>query len=336
MSRLLLDEILPHPDHAIAHAAVFRVRPEQSFTAALDLDILRNPFVRMLVAARGSAAGGERPQRLSLRDMTSPPLGWLRLADDPGTELVLGQVSRPWRLTDGGAVHSLSPEAFRDFDRPGYAKVAVSLRAQPHGAAGSILTIETRVVLTDASSRSRFRRYWLVVRPFSEAIRRIAFRQLRAQLDGTKAPIRGEIEILRPPEVVFDTVADERNEPRFNPALTRVEKLTAGPLGVGTRFRAEATVRGRIAPMTIELTEFVRAQRLSSVTQMAAMRIDGTLTFGPTPRGTRMTWAWNIHPVGALALARPAVVWMGRRQEVRIWRGLKDHLEKGPADLQAW
>ena len=156
MSRLLLDEILPHPDHAIAHAAVFRARPEQSFSAALDLDILRNPFVRMLVAARGAAAGGERPQRLSLRDMTSPPLGWLRLADDPGTELVLGQVSRPWRLTDGGAVPALSPEAFRDFDTPGYAKVAVSLRAQPYGAAGSILTIETRVALTDAGSRSRF------------------------------------------------------------------------------------------------------------------------------------------------------------------------------------
>jgi hypothetical protein len=30
--------------------------------------------------------------------------------------------------------------------------------------------------------------------------------------------LEGEIVIDRPPEVVFDFVADERNEPQFNPA----------------------------------------------------------------------------------------------------------------------
>lgn len=191
MNRLLLDQVLPHPDHLIAHAAVFRVPPQVSFNAALDLDILRNPFVRALVALRAAPVGG-RPQRLRLRDMASPPLNWLRLAEDPGTELVLGQVSRPWDVTDAATLTTLPPEEFRDFDQPGHAKIAVSLRAHPYGEAGSILTIETRVALTDARSRRRFRRYWLVVRPFSEAIRRIAFRQLHTQLDGGQAPIRGE------------------------------------------------------------------------------------------------------------------------------------------------
>jgi hypothetical protein len=34
------------------------------------------------------------------------------------------------------------------------------------------LTTETRVLLTDDGSRRAFRRYWLVIRPFSGVIRR--------------------------------------------------------------------------------------------------------------------------------------------------------------------
>ena len=33
--------------------------------------------------------------------------------------------------------------------------------------------------------------------------------------------------IARPVEEVFDFVADERNEPRYNPRMLRAEKLTA-------------------------------------------------------------------------------------------------------------
>jgi uncharacterized protein YndB with AHSA1/START domain len=60
-----------------------------------------------------------------------------------------------------------------------------------------------------------------------------------------RAPIEGEIEIAQPPETVFDAVADERNEPRYNPRLSGVEKLTSGPIGMGTRFRARTAGRGR-------------------------------------------------------------------------------------------
>ena len=38
------------------------------------------------------------------------------------------------------------------------------------------------------------------------------------------AYVEGEIFIRRPPEEVFDFVADERNEPRYNPYLTNAER----------------------------------------------------------------------------------------------------------------
>jgi hypothetical protein len=56
--------------------------------------------------------------------------------------------------------------------------------------------------------------------------------------------IRGGIVIGRPMDVVFDVVADQRNEPAYNRMMTYSEKLTDGPIGVGTQFRATITARG--------------------------------------------------------------------------------------------
>jgi hypothetical protein len=53
------------------------------------------------------------------------------------------------------------------------------------------------------------------------------------------AHICGEVTIDAPVEEVFDLVADERNEPRYNPRIVRAEKLSEGPVGRGARFVAE-------------------------------------------------------------------------------------------------
>ena len=59
------------------------------------------------------------------------------------------------------------------------------------------------------------------------------------------ARIAGDIVIERPVEEVFDFVADERNEPRFNPRILRAEKISPGPIGFGTRAEVKARV-GRL------------------------------------------------------------------------------------------
>ena len=70
------------------------------------------------------------------------------------------------------------------------------------------------------------------------------------------ARIDGEIVIGRPVDVVFDYVADQRNEPQYNPQMVRAEKITAGPVGKGTRFRSAVTSMGRTAEMLIECTGY--------------------------------------------------------------------------------
>lgn len=138
------------------------------------------------------------------------------------------------------------------------------------------------------------------------------------------ARISGDLKINRPVEVVFDYVADTRNEPSFNPAMTGCELLTGEPIGVGTRFRA---VMGGRTPMLVTLTAYDRPGRLGSRTTSSMMETAGALTFTAEGTGTRMRWDWQVRPRGWLRLLGPVFAPVGARMERRIWTSLRDHLE---------
>jgi Polyketide cyclase / dehydrase and lipid transport len=144
------------------------------------------------------------------------------------------------------------------------------------------------------------------------------------------ARIEGEIIIERPVDVVFDYVADQSNEPQYNPQMVRAEKITAGPVGKGTRFRSAVASMGRTAEMLIECTGYDRPAMLASTTTMQQADISYTLRFEPAGAGTRMRWWGQVQPRGAYKLLGPLITWMGIRQEQRIWASLKTHLEAAP------
>lgn len=141
------------------------------------------------------------------------------------------------------------------------------------------------------------------------------------------AHIEGEIIIDCPIDVVFDFVADECNEPLYNVEMMSAEKVSEGPVGSGTRFRAVMRSGGREFPVDIEFTTFDRPKRLGSHSLAAGMVMDGELVFAALGESTRMKWAWDVQPTGTLRIFSPLVRWIGRRQEARIWNSLKQHLE---------
>ena len=144
------------------------------------------------------------------------------------------------------------------------------------------------------------------------------------------AGIEGEILIDQPVDVVFDYIADQSNEPQYNPRMVRAEKITPGPVGTGTQFRSAAASMGRTAEMLIECTGYDRPTLLASTTTMAQADISYVLTFEPAAAGTRMRWSGQVRPKGALRLLGPVISLLGMRQERRIWASLKQHLEAAP------
>jgi hypothetical protein len=102
---------------------------------------------------------------------------------------------------------------------------------------------------------------------------------------------------------VFDFVADERN--RYDSKVNRAEKLTSGPIGVGTRVRAETSSMGRPVEMVIEVTGYERPRRLASSTHLSSMDIRSTMQFEPLPTGLRLHTHGSRAQVVLLQILRP-------------------------------
>jgi hypothetical protein len=194
-SPLLIEQFLPSYEFAVVHAGVFRAPPEACYPAARGLDLLGDPVIRTLLGlrslpqrladslgARRDAALAAPPRTFRLEDMLGPPIAWLLLGEEPGVQIVLGQVGRPWQPVGASEGPAVESAAFAAFDRPDFAKIAFSLRVQPYGASSSIVTMETRVALTDPRSLRRFKRYWRVVGPFVRLIDRMTLRMLADEL----------------------------------------------------------------------------------------------------------------------------------------------------------
>lgn len=106
--------------------------------------------------------------------------GFVILAEEPDSEIVLGLVGRFW--VPHGELRRLDPGAFACFGEPGYAKAVWNFRVE-QDEAGSVVSTETRVATTDGPSHRSFARYWRLVGPFSALIRRRALRLIRAQAE---------------------------------------------------------------------------------------------------------------------------------------------------------
>ncbi|HAG10464.1 MAG TPA: hypothetical protein DCK76_03550 [Desulfotomaculum sp.] len=139
--------------------------------------------------------------------------------------------------------------------------------------------------------------------------------------------MEGEIYINRLVETVFDFVADARNEPRYNHYILRAEKISAGPISLGTRFRNETRSMGRTTEWIIEITLYERPRRLETALHSSAMNIHGAMTFNSVESRTRMRWSWDIKPHGIYKLMTPLIRRMGQRLEERNWVNLKQLLE---------
>ncbi len=141
------------------------------------------------------------------------------------------------------------------------------------------------------------------------------------------ARVIGRIDIDCPVEEVFDAVADQTNEPRYNPSMTVSRKVTAGPIGVGTHFLATIVSRGKPNDVDIEVTRFERPRVLGSRSVMAGSTVIGEIRLEPVASGTRLGWAWDVQVGGPARVLGPLVKVIGQRREAAIWTGLKQYLE---------
>jgi hypothetical protein len=163
-----IDDLLPSWHFRERHRRATNVAAADLLAAVERVTWAEVPVMRALMWMRSAGRLRLAAERPILEDMASIGFTMLARTND---ELVAGAVGRPWSPAGGrGPRLADQPDparVFIDFSAPGWAKMITNFRA----SAGK-LTTETRVLLTDERSRRAFRRYWLVIRPFSGLIRR--------------------------------------------------------------------------------------------------------------------------------------------------------------------
>jgi uncharacterized protein YndB with AHSA1/START domain len=138
------------------------------------------------------------------------------------------------------------------------------------------------------------------------------------------AVIENETDITRSAEEVFDYCTDLTHEPEWNPKLRRVDKVTAGPVGVGTRFEAEF-VPGD--PMLIECVRSDRPTRWAMVGNSRHLTANFEGHTAPTEDGTHLVMRMEVQPHGLLRIALPLLSRYMQPQQARNVATIKARLE---------
>ncbi len=110
--------------------------------------------------------------------------GFLRLADEPPRELLLGiviVVDPVERAMKADALRR--PETFTPPHLSGLCLVGMNFLIRPDGTGGSVLSTETRVFATDAAAHRAFATYWRTIYPGSAIIRRMWLRAIRQRAE---------------------------------------------------------------------------------------------------------------------------------------------------------
>jgi len=133
-----------------------------------------------------------------------------------------------------------------------------------------------------------------------------------------------ETVIRRSAEDLFDYCSDLRSELHWNPKVKYVEKLTKGPIGVGTRYLARWANSG---PTTVEVVQFDRPRRWETRAKARGMviRFQGTVTHAA--QGVRYTASLELHPTGLAWLVAPSALLAMRRQDQQNMQRIRKALE---------
>ncbi len=138
------------------------------------------------------------------------------------------------------------------------------------------------------------------------------------------AVIQNTVDIDRSPEDVFDYLVDLRSELDWNPGVESMEKITDGPVGVGTKYRAKWKQSGSIV---VECTRFDRPRGWSYLNG-GPVSVDLDVSLAPRGDGTRLESRFDAHPHGWFRLVFPLFLLVMKRQERKNMANAKQALER--------
>jgi carbon monoxide dehydrogenase subunit G len=128
--------------------------------------------------------------------------------------------------------------------------------------------------------------------------------------------------VAAPVDTVWDLATDLAGAPGTLSGVTRVEVLTPGPFGVGTRWRETRTMLGRDATEEMAVTAIERHRSYTVEADASGAHYVSTFTFEPSGGGTDVTVTFGARATTGVARVLAAVTGpLARRSVEKVLRG---------------
>jgi carbon monoxide dehydrogenase subunit G len=126
--------------------------------------------------------------------------------------------------------------------------------------------------------------------------------------------IERDVAVGRPPEVVFDYLADVQRFPQWQPAIEKAEQVTPGPLAAGSRVRL--VVRGPTGPTEVlgEISALDRPTLIAVRSLGGPADVQARCGIAPDGGGSRISLTATIELNGMLRFVEGAARGMIERQ----------------------
>ncbi|MCX6537918.1 MAG: hypothetical protein NT151_03120 [Acidobacteria bacterium] len=183
--RTRLDEFAPTYQFSEVNQIPVNATPERTFRAVMEVTPAEIPLYRSLVWIRRGGTKGSESILNAADDVSLITVAtrttFLKLAEDANREFVMGTVV----IAPPGVRLPLGSESssFKALVQPGFAKATMSFLVEPGQSGWCLLRTETRVYAIDPASRSTFARYWRIIRPGSELIRKMWLRAIKVRAE---------------------------------------------------------------------------------------------------------------------------------------------------------
>ncbi|QHE51064.1 SRPBCC family protein [Pontibacillus sp. HMF3514] len=104
-----------------------------------------------------------------------------------------------------------------------------------------------------------------------------------------------EVTIAKPKDEVFTFAANMDHSTDVMPNVVKIEKLTEGPVGVGTQYRETREIRGKEASSVIEVVEYKPNEKYSVKSSLEGLTTIYHYTFTERDGETKIRFECEIN-----------------------------------------
>ena len=133
--------------------------------------------------------------------------------------------------------------------------------------------------------------------------------------------------IPRPPEEVFDYLADFATTEEWDPGIVKATRTSEGPIGVGSTFDLVSDFRGREIPVTYEITEYDRPGRFVIVGNNDRFTGIDEIVVSADGDGSRVDYTADFRMKGFAKLFEPFLGGVFEKLSVEAMDGLQETLD---------